>query len=359
MHVAWVHYPLSDGMGQFKGIAKGYQSSAVAIYSALRKTLGADLVDAPLLSGAHPKVHLHYCPPHQFRPIPGKTNVLFSMWEGPLLPDLFVYALRSAQLCLVPSRFCAEVWAQQASVNARVVPLAANDVFSVVDPSRPMLQTPTSRVRFLWLGSRISRKGWERLAPAWAGAFDATSRVALTIKTIGDGTVREHNVHNVTIDQRDLNQAELLDLYRAHDVYVCTSYGEGFGLPAIEAMATGCLYVGTDATGLGDFVSSKTGVIVPRREKTTASYGDDRKFSLDVIAPEDLGRTLHSVYGAWGHPALEAIRLRGTEVARTFTWDRTARELLSAIDWRPTALRIVRGSAERLSVGGAECSVSP
>jgi glycosyltransferase involved in cell wall biosynthesis len=49
------------------------------------------------------------------------------------------------------------------------------------------------------------------------------------------------------------NRAELAALYRRSAVYVCASDKEGFGLPALEAMSSGCAVVTTDNGGVPAF----------------------------------------------------------------------------------------------------------
>jgi glycosyltransferase involved in cell wall biosynthesis len=45
---------------------------------------------------------------------------------------------------------------------------------------------------------------------------------------------------SITITQEDVTDARLSELYRSSAVLVSTSMAEGFGLPALEAMAAGC-----------------------------------------------------------------------------------------------------------------------
>jgi glycosyltransferase involved in cell wall biosynthesis len=330
--IAWVHYPLLDPptIPELAGIAKGYQQSAYFLYTALQERLGGDLVNAPI-TGSHPVVHLHYCPPHMFRPVPNRKNVLFTMWESPVLPAWMTAPLRLASLCLVPSSFCAEVWASGAGVRAEVVPLGLHEGFLATDPGRHLLRGTGRKLRFLWVGSRIARKGWDRLAPAWAKAFTGQFDVQLTIKTIGqEKDVQEWKDGSVVLDRRNLNLAELVELYLDHDVFVCCSHGEGFGLPALEAMATGCLYLGTSATGLSEFVGPTTAAVIPLRQQSIARYGG-QAFALQTMSVDDLAAGLVGVHSKWGSPISEAIRHRGTQKAREFTWGRAAGRLIDVV----------------------------
>jgi len=65
-----------------------------------------------------------------------------------------------------------------------------------------------------------------------------------------DGLV---DVHHGWMKQRDIS-----DLLRVIDVVVETSEVQGFGLPGLEAMASGCLLVSTDNKGIHEY--GKNGV---------------------------------------------------------------------------------------------------
>ena len=52
---------------------------------------------------------------------------------------------------------------------------------------------------------------------------------------------------------RDPSLSQLVSLYQQTQVYVCTSDFEGFGLPALEAMACGCAVVSTENGGVPAF----------------------------------------------------------------------------------------------------------
>lgn len=102
-------------------------------------------------------------------------------------------------------------------------------------------------------------------------------------------------------------EAILADLYRAAEAFVLPSHYEGFGIPALEAMACGTPVVVSDVSSLPE-VCGECAVYVQPDDPDSIADGLTR-------AVED---------------AETAARLRrdGSERAAAFTWDETARRTL-------------------------------
>lgn len=331
MRFAWVHYRIA---APEDGIGRGFLSTAFSLWNALRRNPDVDLVDCGL-DGSQPRTHLHMTPLHAFKPIKGKRNVLFSMWEGDVLPAEFLPALRAADQLIVPSTYCQQVW-KRAGFDADVVPLGLHDGFQTCDVDRRLLRAPGHRMRFLWVGSRSVRKGWPLLAPAWRAAFGMTSTdlpVQLYVKTIGlpgNQKVEELYEGAVVVDTRDIEPVEMLQLYESADVFVFPTLGEGFGLPALEAMAAGCLVLAPLTGGLTDFYGHHTGLVIEQSEVATMDYGAQYVARIPTVV--DVGKALRMAAEAWGTPEIEALRRHGATVARRFTWTAAAQLLAQALN---------------------------
>jgi glycosyltransferase involved in cell wall biosynthesis len=125
----------------------------------------------------------------------------------------------------------------------------------------------------------------------------------------GRGAVaHELGLHENVLDLEELPEADMPLFYGAASALLLPSTYEGFGLPALEAMATGCPVLAADATALPEVVGAAALKLPP----------DDavawRETTLRVLR-DDVLRS-------------ELIEL-GRERAARFTWDDCARRTLA------------------------------
>jgi glycosyltransferase involved in cell wall biosynthesis len=110
-----------------------------------------------------------------------------------------------------------------------------------------------------------------------------------------------------------VTEEEKVRLYREAWALVVTSPKEGWGLTCLEAEACGTPVIASDSPGLREAVrDGKTGLLVPhgRREELTATM--DRFLSDETLRGE--------------------LRAGALEFARTFSWDRAARETMDLVE---------------------------
>jgi glycosyltransferase involved in cell wall biosynthesis len=112
---------------------------------------------------------------------------------------------------------------------------------------------------------------------------------------------------------------ELLALYRGARMLVLPSLYEGFGLPALEAMACGTPVLVSKAASLPEVVGDAALFVDPEDVDSIAD-GMARLLTDDALAKD--------------------LRTRGPARARLFSWDRTARQVQAI-------LRAVTGQAEQ------------
>ncbi len=110
-------------------------------------------------------------------------------------------------------------------------------------------------------------------------------------------------------DLGPIEERDLPTLYAAATLFVFPSVREGFGLPALEAMASGTPVLASHASSLPEVVGN-AGVLLP---------------------PDDAAAWAHAIRGLWNEPA-RRHELAGMGIARAseFHWDRTADLTLAA-----------------------------
>ena len=108
------------------------------------------------------------------------------------------------------------------------------------------------------------------------------------------------------------NAEALAELGQAR-FFVMPSVHEGFGIVYLEAMASGCVTIGTEGEGIADLiVSGKNGFLVPP---------DDPGAIADVIE-----------YCLQNPEAAAAIAEQGQKDARGLTWDNNAKQYLELFE---------------------------
>jgi len=136
---------------------------------------------------------------------------------------------------------------------------------------------------FLHVSSCFPRKGVDVLLAAYAQAFRRTDRVRLVIKgfpnphndvpeQIEKLRARDPDIADISMVNEDLGIDGMLDLYRAADAIVLPTRGEGFNLPAAEAMAAGIPLIVTGYGGHMDFCTPAEARFVDFRFQQSGSH---------------------------------------------------------------------------------------
>lgn len=171
------------------------------------------------------------------------------------------------------------------------------------------------RPYILAVGTLEPRKNYPTLIRAFARARQE-ARLPHALVIVGRkgwvyepifAAVDDLRLHDEVLFPGFVPDEELPALYNAADVLVTPSFYEGFGLPALEAMACGTPVIVSDVSSLPEVVGDAGVRVDPRDEAGLAE----------------------AIVRVVGDSALRAgLREAGLRRAREFTWDRAARELL-------------------------------
>lgn len=179
-------------------------------------------------------VEIWFNQPHHWKFSKNSYKVGYHPWESTLLIDGWADIMNKCDEIWTPSPLIAE-WYRK--YNGITVPIYIYE--HGVDP----IWTPVDRkvdgtFYFLHQGFEGIRKGGRDVMNAYRQEFSYTEPVEINLKlqsagwAMGNGMLG-NNFYNGTIPVKDLIQ-----LYHDSHVYVYPSWGEGFGLTPLQAMAT-------------------------------------------------------------------------------------------------------------------------
>lgn len=318
---------------------------------------------APLSKPA--AIHVrHFYPPRFERPAQGRLALILP-WEYHFDPDYWIDPLlKNVDEVWCYSRAVRDCHLRSGAPAERLflTPLGADtDTFKPDGPEHIFTNEPgAARLLDLWrggerpfiflfVGGAMPRKGIDILLDAFRFGFSRRDRVALVVKDTGTATVyrgqtqqarlmemaREEAGAPVVYIERELGATELAALYRAADCLVLPYRGEGFGLPVVEAMASGKPVIVTAGGSTDDFVDEEVGWRVPAEVRPMQ---DGHVGGITCVQPpmllEPLAQDLaDAMWAAVGDPA--EARRRGAAGRRraveALTWDRAAETIWARV----------------------------
>jgi glycosyltransferase involved in cell wall biosynthesis len=320
-------------------------------------------------------VHVsHLFPPRLTVPAEGHF-VWMQPWEYGYLPKQWIEPVQ---------QHVSEVWCYSEYVRnvyiasgipeekLKLVPLGVNtDIFHPAAPrhrftSEPGVVKLVDRVQskpfmFLFVGGTLDRKGIDILLEAYSRAFTDLDDVCLIIKDTGTNTVyRGYNFREQILEQvaeptgtsiiyidDDLAAQQMAGIYTAADCLVQPYRGEGFCLPALEAMACGIPVITPEGGPTDDFVDSKVGwrIAADTRIIPGGHVGNwecvGRPWMFEV-SPKKLARLMREVY-----LDRDGVKQRGAAAAQRvqqhWTWQHSAAAVLERLQVLRETKRPQRG----------------
>ncbi len=124
-------------------------------------------------------------------------------------------------------------------------------------------------------------------------------------------TVKHLELNGEVVFTGRVDQEDLPIMYNGADLFVYPSFGEGFGIPPLEAMACGIPVITSNTTSLPEVVGDAGIMVDPHSERQLA------KAMYDVLRDCRLQRKME---------------IRGLKQVKRFSWDRTAEKVLKVYE---------------------------
>lgn len=285
-------------------------------------------------------------------------------WEETAVPDSTVRHINdNFDAVLVASSFVKRVLRNSGCpLPIFVIPVGIDHLIGPEVPPIGALKPSDDRVfRFLHVSSAFERKGVDVLLRVFFDTFSATDPVELFIKTFPNphNRVREQlaeltavrsDAPKVVIDESHMDDAGMLALYRSAQAMVLPTRGEGFNLPAAEAMALGLPVIVTAFGAHVDFCARRTALPIPfhfSRSRSHLKSSEACWVEPDVVA---LGDQMRVLYGEIMSGSVDlSLRRQAAldHVRQTYTWQNSAQAVMASVAWLDSR----EGAAQRHIVG--------
>lgn len=280
-------------------------------------------------------------------------NVVWAIFENDKLTPVYMNWLNRADLVWAPSAWARNILLAHGLPATKVTVVPEGVDAELYHPHcRPWNETKLlTKFRFLMLGKFEERKGYTQLLDAFVKAFAKNPKVELLIK--GDyyidqqrkgamllDFVKSYNAPNIRLLTGAASQEDLFVIYNMADAFVFPSRAEGWGLPLIEAMATGLPAIATNYSGQTEFLSHLEGLFMPVRHNLVPVQDPEiHRFVMDHDGDwgrwaeadvDDLADKMQEMvknYPQWRQNALKA----STILRSRFTWANAAHIALESL----------------------------
>jgi glycosyltransferase involved in cell wall biosynthesis len=258
---------------------------------------------------------------------PDALTAVYTMWETEWLDPEWVRNFNKTGLVLVPTNWVRDVFRKNGvTTPIEVVPLGYDPL-----TYHPTAEFPSECV-FGTAGALDHgglRKNVQRVIELFRKAFPDVPDVKLRVKiTPTSPMVNTYHDPRIDVVQALLPNAELAGWYRSLTTYVNGSFGEGFGLHLMEAMACGRPLISAAYSGLTDYFDESVGYVVghtvveTRNEIYRGQWGDPND--------DDIVAQMRRVYA--DRAEARTLGERSASRARGFTWRDSGRRIVEVLE---------------------------
>jgi glycosyltransferase involved in cell wall biosynthesis len=180
-------------------------------------------------------VEIWFDQPQHWNHPKGTYKIGYLPWESTKLLPGWAEIMNTMDEIWTPSPLIADWFTRYAGIN---VPVYVYQ-HGVDHIWRPVRREPTNTIKFLHVGTEATRKGGWETVNVFRRAFPNRTDVTLTMKMVSSNWNGIPKLGRTTYINEVYSFSELQRLFYMHDVYAYPSFGEGFGLTPLQAIATG------------------------------------------------------------------------------------------------------------------------
>ena len=278
------------------------------------------------------------------------NNINWCVFESTRIPDKLFTTMNKHNIWL-PSK-----WARKIAIEQGIDPLQIDVVPEGVDSNlfHPYLVPPNNKFRFLIIGKYEQRKSIDESIEAFTIAYGNDPDVELVIKSDYfknhaekkkelEYKIASMDVNNIQLVWGYQSHAELSNLYRSANVFLFPTKAEGWGLPLIEAAATGLPLITTFHSGQTEFLQDIRSSCVflnytlmpidcpETKEFYPAEDGNHGKWAVTTV--EEIAIGIKQAYK--NYTSLRAQAIKNSAVIRSkYSWANSAISSLSVLKRR-------------------------
>lgn len=273
-------------------------------------------------------------------------KILWFVFESDRIPSKVCTLLSGYNFLWVPS-----AWGRDVLIASGVTPNLINVVSEGVDTSVyfPKIK-PHNGFIFLSIGKYEKRKGIDELVQAFSEEFPEPTYPTMGLWLKADHPLMPERILDLTlktsIDKRikvlggDYPEGDLIKLYQGADAFVFPSRAEGFGLPALEAIACGIPLLSVCYSGQTEYLKEIESLYYPIQYELVPICDRDFQNSFrEAFDGED--------FGSWAEPNLLGLRAAMRDVYDNINlWKtralRASDKIRSQFDWKDIAEKALK-----------------
>lgn len=271
-------------------------------------------------------VEVWFDQPHHWKFSPGTYKIGYHPWESTLLLPGWADIMNECDEIWTPSPVIADWYRRYNNVK---VPIYVYE-HGVEHDWAPRERKVDDVMRFLHVGGETRKGGWDAMR-LFRDVFTNKSDVEFTLKINNQSWLGIDRVGKLNIINKPLPFPDLQQLFYDSHVYVYPSWGEGFGLTPLQAMATGMPTICTAAWApYRHYLDPDLKLSSELKTSTWEKIHPGKMFRPDF---DDIADRMLYAYGNYNEVS-EFAMSQTAEIHREYDWDSLTRATFESLEKR-------------------------